>query len=67
MPKTFLTGFNIFKYFIEVRDELGKVTWPTRAQTIQKTVLVIVVSVGVGLYIGALDSIFTYLTQLIIK
>lgn len=59
--------FNPIKYSKEVREELAKVTWPTRQQTIQKTTLVILSSVVVGLYIGALDFIFTKLSQLIIK
>jgi preprotein translocase subunit SecE len=59
--------FNPITYFKEVREELTKVTWPTRQQTIQKTTLVIVSSVVVGFYIGALDFIFTKLSELIIK
>lgn len=59
--------FNPIKYSKEVREELGKVTWPTRQQTIQKTTLVILSSAAVGFYIGALDFIFTKLSQFIIK
>ncbi len=58
---------NPIKYFREVREELVKVEWPTRQQTLQKTILVIGSSVVVGLYIGALDFIFTKLSQLIIR
>lgn len=54
-------------YFIEVKDELSKVTWPSRQQTLNKTLLVIVSSVGVGMFIGVLDFIFTRLATLIIK
>ncbi|MEO8581666.1 MAG: preprotein translocase subunit SecE [Patescibacteria group bacterium] len=59
--------FNPIKYTKEVREELAKVTWPTQKQTLQKTGLVIASSVAVGLYIGALDFVFTKLSQLIIK
>lgn len=59
--------FILVRYFAEVRDELGKVTWPNRQQTIAKTLLVIVASVIVGLYIGALDAIFTSLVTFILK
>ncbi len=62
-----LKKFQVFRYLREVRDELQKVTWPTKQQTIDKTVLVIVVSVIVGAYIGGLDFLFTRLTSLIIK
>lgn len=56
--------FQIIQYFKEVREELTKVTWPSRQHTIEKTTLVIVVSLAVGLYIGGLDLFFTWLTKL---
>jgi preprotein translocase subunit SecE len=49
--------FNPITYFRQVKEELTKVTWPTREQTIQKTALVIGASLAVGVYIGALDFI----------
>ncbi len=48
-------------------DELKKVTWPTQQEVIRLTIMVIVVSVGVGLYIGGIDFIFTKITELLIK
>ena len=36
----------------EVVAELKKVTWPTRHETLKLTVVVIVISVIVGLFIG---------------
>jgi len=42
-------------YLREVVREIKQVTWPTRQQTIDKTLLVIVVSVIVSLYLGILD------------
>ncbi len=63
----FSNNFLLFRYLREVRDELKKVTWPTREQTIQKTLLVILVSVVVGVYIGGLDYLFTQGTSLILK
>lgn len=50
----------------EVREELGKVAWPTREQTIRYTVLVIIVAVAVGLLLGGLDYILTAITAYII-
>ena len=40
---------NIFKFVNEVRAEISKVTWPTRADTIRLTIIVLGISVGVGL------------------
>lgn len=50
----------------EVISELKKVTWPTFEQTRNMTMLVIVVSVLVGLYIGALDFGFSRLMAVIL-
>lgn len=50
---------NIIGFLKDVRSELGKVVWPTRQQTIQLTVLVLVISIIIGAYIAGLDFIFT--------
>ena len=44
-------------------DELKKVTWPTQEEAIRLTVVVIVASVIVGLYVGGLDYVFTTALQ----
>ncbi len=38
-----------------VRDELKKVTWPTRPELIKATRMIIVLSIVLGLTIGLLD------------
>ncbi|MGA2911602.1 MAG: preprotein translocase subunit SecE [Candidatus Levyibacteriota bacterium] len=50
----------------EVRDELRKVVWPTRDEVIRLTGVVILISVGVGLFLGAVDFILTKLVGLLI-
>ncbi|MFH2019021.1 MAG: preprotein translocase subunit SecE [bacterium] len=55
------------KYLSEVRRELSKVTWPTRKEATRMTVIVIIASLLVGLYIGGLDLVFTSLLGLFIK
>ncbi|MEK7576238.1 MAG: preprotein translocase subunit SecE [Patescibacteria group bacterium] len=44
-------------YLKETRQELRKVNWPTRTQTIQYTILVIVISVGVAIFLGVIDYV----------
>lgn len=51
----------------EVREELSKVAWPTREQTLRYTVLVLIVAVAVGLFLGGLDYLLTTLTAVIIQ
>ncbi len=53
---------NIFVFLKEVKEELGKVTWPSQEQTIRYTILVILVAVVVGLFLGGLDYLLTALT-----
>lgn len=50
----------------EVRDELKKVVWPTRDEIIRLTGVVILVSLGVGIFLGGIDFILTKLVELII-
>jgi len=48
-------------------EELKKVSWPTRAETIKLTLIVFAVSAAVGAYIGGLDFLYTKLVELILK
>lgn len=50
----------------EVRDELGKVVWPTRNEVIRLTGVVILVSLFVGIFLGGADFILTKLVGLLI-
>lgn len=45
-------------YIGEVRVELKKVNWPSRRQTMQYTFAVILVSIAMALFLGALDFVF---------
>jgi len=53
------------RYFDEVWSELKKVSWPTREQVRNLTVLVFAISFVVGLYITVLDQIFQSLLGLL--
>ena len=47
------------RFVDEAWSELKKVSWPTREQVRNLTVLVFVVSFAVGAYITVLDTAFT--------
>jgi preprotein translocase SecE subunit len=49
-------------FFVAVREELRKVTWPTRPELIKATRMIIVLSILLGLTIGLMD----WLLQLIL-
>jgi preprotein translocase subunit SecE len=57
----------ILSYLKSVRTELTKVTWPSRDEASYMTMIVILGSLLVGLYIGGLDFGFTNLLGLILK
>ena len=54
-------------YIKESIAEMKKVTWPTKKETRNYTLLVIGISIGVALFLGLLDYIFTTGFQLIIN
>ncbi|MFH1712819.1 MAG: preprotein translocase subunit SecE [Candidatus Jacksonbacteria bacterium] len=56
----------ITSYLISSKEELKKVTWPSRDETIQKTVLVIAISLAVAVYLGMLDYLLTRLLEKIV-
>ncbi|MFH0979765.1 MAG: preprotein translocase subunit SecE [Candidatus Roizmanbacteria bacterium] len=43
----------------DVIDELKKVSWPSRSETIRLTAIVIGVSLIIGLYVGIIDILLT--------
>ena len=46
-------------YLRDTRAELRHVSWPTRAQTINYTIIVLAISIGTGLFLGLLDFVFS--------
>ncbi len=55
----------IRQYFQESWSELKKVTWPTREHVRNLTILVFVIAGIFGVYIGALDLIWTSVLRFI--
>ena len=50
-------GKRIGRFFRELRSELKKVSWPTRAETLKKTGIVIVCVIVVGIIVWIFDGI----------
>ena len=55
----------IRRFIAESVSELRKVSWPTREQVRNLTVLVFAISLVVGIYITVLDSVFRVAIDLI--
>lgn len=64
VPKRSLPPVQFLK---EVVSELKKVTWPTRQDTIKLTIMVIVVSVAIGLFVGGLDILFVNISRIVFR
>lgn len=58
---------SVLSFFSEVRLELTKVTWPKREEVIKLTLIVLMVSGFVGLYVGGLDYLFTKALELLVS
>ncbi len=56
--------FEKLKIFLQdSRQELKRVNWPTRQETIRYTLFVIGLSIGLALFLGLLDFIFIQILQ----
>ena len=49
----------LIQYLKDTRAELRHVAWPTQTQTIVYTLLIAALSVGIALYLGLFDFLFT--------
>jgi preprotein translocase subunit SecE len=51
-------ALNPAKFIREVRMEVGKVTWPTRKETMVSTAMVLILALIAALFFLAVDGIF---------
>jgi preprotein translocase subunit SecE len=58
-----MAGANPLKFFQEVRQEAGKITWPTRNETVISTIMVLVMVALASLFFLAADQIIAFLVQ----
>lgn len=62
-----IAGAKPITFLAEVREELSRVIWPSRRETLKLTLIVIGVSAAVGLFLGGLDFLLTKLTEAFLK
>lgn len=48
-------------------EEMKKVTWPNKKETTNHTLLVIGISLGVALFLGVADYLFSSLLEILLK
>jgi preprotein translocase subunit SecE len=54
---------NLVKFFREVKQETSKVTWPSRRETMQATLMVFVMVMLVALFFLATDTILSFVMK----
>ncbi len=58
---------NPLKFFQEVKQEAFKVTWPSRKETMQGTLMVIAMAIVAALFFLLLDQILKFFLELVLK
>lgn len=58
---------NPLDFIGEVKVELTKVVWPTPNQTIRLTVIVIIVTLTVGFFVGGVDLLLTKILEVLLN
>jgi preprotein translocase SecE subunit len=55
----------ITDYVKETKTEMSHVTWPTRKQAAAYSLLVVLISIGIAVFLGVFDYIFSRLLTLL--
>ena len=68
MTKTSVKKDNfIVRYSKETRAELRKVTWPTRQEALNLTLIVVAFTILMAALLGIIDYIFAWVFSLIVR
>ena len=57
----------VTKYFNDTIQELRKVAWPSKDELIGSTIVVVVMSLLVSIFIGVVDQVLNKLVNLLVK
>ena len=60
-------ALNPVKFLQEVRQEVSKVTWPTRNETLISTVMVLAMVALASIFFLLADSIIAFVVQWVLK
>lgn len=61
-----MKSFKPIMFYNQVKDELKKVSWPTRENTVATSVVVVVVVGLITIYLGIVDAVVSRLAQMVI-
>ncbi len=57
---------SVQRSFRDIKSELKKVVWPSRQEATNLTMIVIVVMIAVGIFLGGVDYVFSKIIEMII-
>ncbi|MBE6907604.1 preprotein translocase subunit SecE [Marasmitruncus massiliensis] len=55
------------RFFRDVKGEFKKIVWPGKSQIINNTIIVLVVIVISGIFVGGFDILVSYLVKLLLS
>ena len=58
---------NPFKYVQQVRNDVSKIVWPTRKETMTTTIMVFIMSALIALFFFIIDTITSNVLDIILK
>lgn len=58
-------GANWFRYLVHTRKEVRQVVWPTRKETFQTTLIVVIAVIVVGIFLWLVDMFFLWAVKLL--
>ena len=58
---------NPLKFIQEVKQEAFKITWPTGKETLQGTLMVVVMAIIASLFFLLLDQVLKFFLELLLK
>ena len=58
---------NPLKFIQEVKQEAFKVTWPTKKETLQGTLMVVAMAIVASIFFLLLDQVLKFLLELLLK
>lgn len=62
-----MAALNPLKYLQEVRQEVNKVTWPTRNEVLISTAMVLVLVMLASIFFLVADQVLAWLVQLVLS
>jgi len=59
-------GMTLFRFFKEADIERRKVVWPTRAETVQTAIMVIIVTIIVSIMLFLIDTVLGWIVRMLL-